>query len=208
MAQYQPMYDSFNRHPEKYVPNARISVSPNVHLPSGEIDFYTGQAKPDHLRRRRTQAKRLEREELDRKLQKNLERDEQEQKKGGVRVLMSTGMLIICGVMFVCAMILIAQRGRLEILQAQINDQHKTIETYLTANQELEGRIKAASDPSVICYNASQRLNMIPASSVQAIHLSAVDTRPLETARQQQIAARTEEPLSAESTPIPITASN
>ena len=54
MAQYQPMYDSFDRSlPERYVPTARMSVSASVYLPGSEVDMYTGQLKPDRQRRRR-----------------------------------------------------------------------------------------------------------------------------------------------------------
>ena len=54
------------------------------------------------------------------------------------------------------------------------------------ANAELETRVAEASDAAVICYAASQNLNMIPAESAEAIHLVAMDTRPM-TQRAQTV---------------------
>ncbi len=205
MAQYQPMYDSFNRHPDKYVPTARISVSPNVYVPGGEIDFHTGQPKPDHLRRRRTQAKRMENEVLERKEKKEMRNYEREMNKGGVRIPLTTGLLIMSSVFFVCCIILLCQLGQIEASYDAIEAQKETIGEYQKMNEQLKGDIAAATDASVICYHASQKLNMVPASSVEAIHLSAVDTRPMENNAQQYVAAQAQD---AQPTPIPMTASN
>lgn len=206
MAQYQPMYDSFNRLPERYVPSARMGVSANVYLPGSELDFYTGQLKPEHQRRHRTQAQKLEKAELDRKEQKK-EALRKEYEKGGVRIQVWKGILI-CWIFFcICGSGLLWQMGQLAACQNEINRQQATIDEYRRANALLEEEIAAASDPAVICYAASQELHMIPAESAKAIQLTAVDTRPLETAkRQRQLAnARTEQ---VQTTPVPMSASN
>ena len=210
MAQYQPMYDSFNRMPERYVPTARIGVSPNVRLPGGDMDMYTGQLKPDHVRRHRTQAANLEKAEKDRQeLREMRKKDamEREIQKGGVRIEIWKGMLLIAALLFICGVSLLWQQGLIVACQKEINSKEKIIAQYREENAVLEEQIAAASDPAVICYAASRDLNMIPAESAKAIELVAVDTRPLETARRQKqmAAAQTE---TAQSTPIPMTASN
>ena len=206
MAQYQPMYDSFNRMPERYVPTARMGVSANVYLPGSDVDFYTGQLKPEHQRRHRTQAQRLERAQLERREQKK-QALQKEMEKGGVRIQIWKGILICWIFLCICGAGLLWQMGQIVACQNEINRQQALIDEYRRANAELEEQIAAASDPAVICYAASQELNMIPAESAKAIQLTAVDTRPLETAKRQQMTAaiQTEQ---VQNTPIPMIASN
>ena len=52
------------------------------------------------------------------------------------------------------------------------------IEEIKGVNDGLKAQIAEASDSSTICYAAARDLGMVPASSAQAIHLTAVDTRP------------------------------
>ncbi len=185
MSQYQPMYDSFQRDPrERYVPTSRINVSSSVYLPSSDMDLYTGQLKPDRVRRQRTQAKRLEAEALEKERKKTEESLQREMKKGGVRVTWPTAA-VLCGVLvFMCLFSAVFQLSQISGLQAQINTLQRDIQACRTENEDLEVEIAAASDASVICYAASQNLNMIPAESAEAIHLVAVDTRPMQTAKQ------------------------
>ena len=206
MAQYQPMYDSFNRLPDRYVPSARMGVSANVYLPGSEVDLYTGQLKPEHQRRHRTQAQKLERAELDRREQKK-EALRKEYEQGGVRIQIWKGILI-CWIFFcICGAGLLWQMGQIAACQNEINRQQAKIDEYRRANALLQEEIAAASDPAVICYAASQELHMIPAESAEAIHLVAVDTRPLETAKKQHYSA-TAQTLQSQTTPVPMTASN
>ena len=207
MAQYQPMYDSFNRLPERYVPTARMSVSPNVFLPGSEVDLYTGELKPDRRRRHRTQSQRLEQKEIEREEQKIAEALERESRKRGVRIESWKGWLVLVAVMFVCAMTLLAQQGQITKLQKNINQQENVIAQYRKENTLLEDEIAAASDPAVICYAASQDLHMIPASSAKAIYLQAVDTRPLETAKKHKKITAAQQEMQTASTPVPMTAS-
>lgn len=206
MAQYQPMYDSFNRLPERYVPTARMGVSANVYLPGSDVDFYTGQLKPEHQRRHRTQAQRLERAQLERREQKK-QALQKEMEKSGVRIQIWKGILICWIFLCICGAGLLWQMGQIVACQNEINRQQALIDEYRRANAELEEQIAAASDPAVICYAASQELNMIPAESAKAIQLTAVDTRPLETAKRQRMTAanQTEQ---VQNTPIPMIASN
>lgn len=206
MAQYQPMYDSFNRLPERYVPTARMGVSANVYLPGSEVDLYTGQLKPEHQRRHRTQAQRLEHAQLDRREQKK-QALQKEMEKGGVRIQIWKGVLLCWVFLCVCGAGLLWQMGQIAACQNQINQQEDTIEEYRRANAMLEEEIAAASDPAVICYAASQDLHMIPAESAKAIQLTAVDTRPLETAKRQRMTAMSQTEQ-VQTTPVPMTASN
>ena len=160
MAQYQPMYDSFNRMPERYVPTARMGVSANVYLPGSDVDFYTGQLKPEHQRRHRTQAQRLERAQLERREQKK-QALQKEMEKGGVRIQIWKGILICWIFLCICGAGLLWQMGQIVACQNEINRQQALIDEYRRANAELEEQIAAASDPAVICYAASQELNMI-----------------------------------------------
>lgn len=193
MSQYQPMYDSFQRNNrERYVPTPRINVSASVYLPGSDLDMATGQLKPDRVRRHRTQAQRLEEqrlEEEDRRLKESLQR---EMKKGGVRVTWPTAVLICASLIICCFFTICYQWSMLSDCQSQLNTLQRDIQACKTDNDDLEVEIAAASDPAVICYAASQNLNMIPAESAEAIHLVAVDTRPMVTAsRKMQPAVQT-----------------
>lgn len=190
MSQYEPMYDSFRRTPnEGYIPSARMSVSASVYLPGSEVDLYTGQLKPDHQRRRRTQAKRLERERLEREDKRQQEAYAREMSKGGVRVTMRAGVLLMAAVLFVCGLVLLYQQGQIANRQKEINRIERAAEECRKTNEALSAELARLTNSSDICYAASNRLNMIPSSAVQAIHLNAVDTRPLETAQAAQQSA-------------------
>lgn len=207
MSQYQPMYDSFQRDSrERYVPTSRISVSASVYLPSSDMDPYTGKLKPDRVRRQRTQAKRLEAEELEKERKKTEESLQRELKKGGVRITWPTAA-VLCGLLvFICLFSAVFQLSQISGLQEQINTLQRDIQACRTENEDLEVAIAAASDASVICYAASRNLNMIPAASAEAIHLTAVDTRPLETAKHT-VVTRPGTAAHAQPTEVPVAAS-
>lgn len=207
MSQYEPMYDSFRRTPsEGYIPSARMSVSASVYLPGSDVDMYTGQLKPDHQRRRRTQDKRLEKERLEREKKRLQETYDREMSKGGVRITMRMGVLVTAAVLFVCGLAVLYQQGQIANRQKEINRMERAIEDCRKTNEKLAEQVAAASDPAKICYAASQRLHMIPSEAAHAIHLVAVDTRPLETAAamQQPVLTASDVP----STPVPVIASN
>lgn len=207
MAQYEPMYDSFRRGAsERYVPSARMSVSSNVYLPGSEVDLYTGQLKPDHQRRCRVQGKRLEAERLERERQKAEEALRREESKGGVRIPMRLGLLLMAALVFVCGIILLYQQGRIVERQKDINRQEQAVAECRSQNAALEAEIAEACDSATVCYAASQNLGMVPAESVNALHLEAVDTRPLLSA--SQASAPHTETLETQTTPVPAIASN
>jgi len=206
MSQYQPMYDSFQRDVrERYVPAARINVAASVHLPGSDLDPYTGQLKPDRVRRHRTQAQRLEQQKLeeeDRKLKESLAR---EMKKGGVRVTDMTAA-IVCGLLvFICLFTIGYQRSIIAACQTQINAQEKEIKACVAQNERLTDELEAARDISNIGY-AARNLGLIRADAVEAVYLTAVDTRPLNAAQRVQPAQQMIE-VNAQATQVPVIAS-
>ena len=210
MSQYEPMYDSFDRSMrERYVPTARMSVSASVYLPGSEVDVYTGQVKPDRQRRRRTQGKRLEAERLEREEKRLQEAIRREESKGGVRIPVRTGVLLLAVLMFVCGCVLLYQRGMIFARDEENRKLSSKIAACEQRNKELNEQIAAASSEAVICYAASQNLGMVPDKSITAIHLTAADTRP---AAYMSVPSQTQEvvvvSLQNQTTPVPMLASN
>ena len=205
MSQYQPMYDTFQRDArERYVPSSRINVSASVHLPSSDLDPVTGQLKPDRVRRHRTQAQRLEQlrlEEEDRKLKESLAR---EMKKGGVRVTWLTALLLCSVLLFGCLFTVGYQRSAISACQAQINMLEKDIKTCTAKNELLTNELEAARDISNIGY-AARNLGLIRADAVEAVHLTAVDTRPLAGVQKVYTIPNTIE-ATAQATHVPVSA--
>lgn len=207
MSQYEPFYDTFNRNvPERFVPATRMNVSPSVYLPGAEIDFVTGQLKPDRQRRRRTQSKRLEMERLEREEKRTQEAIRREKEKGGVRISIRAGVLFMAVLLFFLGAFVLYQQGQIVQRQKEINHLERAIAEQRKVNEALETKIAEASDAAVICYTASQRLGMVPAETVAAIHLTAADTRPTQRANSHAVM---QEPAAGntQTTPVPMIAS-
>ena len=183
MSQYEPMYDSFSHAGrDGYVPTPRMSVSSSVYLPGSDVDLQTGWLKPDRQRRCRTQGKRLEIERLRQEeaaLQASIQR---EMSKGGVRISMRLGIFLTALLLFVCGLCVLLQQGVIAERQKTINRLERSIADCRSQNDALQTQIDEASDAATICYAAARDLNMIPAESAEAIHLVAMDTRPLSAA--------------------------
>ena len=183
MSQYEPMYDSFSHAGRGgYVPMPRMSVSSSVYLPGSDVDLQTGWLKPDRQRRCRTQGKRLEIERLRQEeaaLQASIQR---EMSKGGVRISMRLGIFLTALLLFVCGLCVLLQQGVIAERQKTINRLERSIADCRSQNDALQTQIDEASDAATICYAAARDLNMIPAESAEAIHLVAMDTRPLSAA--------------------------
>ena len=183
MSQYEPMYDSFSHAGRGgYVPTPRMSVSSSVYLPGSDVDLQTGWLKPDRQRRCRTQGKRLEIERLRQEegaLQASIQG---EMSKGGVRISMRLGIFLTALLLFVCGLCVLLQQGVIAERQKTINRLERSIADCRSQNDALQTQIDEASDAATICYAAARDLNMIPAESAEAIHLVAMDTRPLSAA--------------------------
>ena len=187
MSQYVPTYDStMNNNSSRYVPTERFQVLSNVYLPASDLDFRTGDLRPDRSCRCRTQGLYMEMENLEYKEKKLKSEIEREMNKGGIRVPIRTGLLIIMAVIFVCGFCVLVQQGVIAERQKAVNRQERSINDYRSQNASLEAQIADASDAATVCYIASQELHMIPASTAEAIHLVAVDTRPKERDNTQE----------------------
>lgn len=214
MSQYEPLYDSFSHGGHGgYVPTPRMSVSASVYLPGSDVDPQTGWLKPDRQRRCRTQGKKLEMERLTREQQALEESIRREMSKGSVRISVRMGVFLTALLLFICGLCVLLQQGTIADRQKDINRLERSIADCRSQNAALETQIAEASTEAAICYAAARDLNMIPAESAEAIHLVAVDTRPMASAgteTQAQADAAIEVPAAqtTSATHVPAVASN
>lgn len=214
MSQYEPLYDSFSHGGHGgYVPTPRMSVSASVYLPGSDVDPQTGWLKPDRQRRCRTQGKKLEMERLTREQQALEESIRREMSKGGVRISVRMGVFLTALLLFICGLCVLLQQGTIADRQKDINRLEHSIADCRSQNAALETQIAEASTEAAICYAAARDLNMIPAESAEAIHLVAVDTRPMasagtETQAQADAAIEVPSAQTTSATHVPAVASN
>ena len=214
MSQYEPLYDSFSHGGHGgYVPTPRMSVSASVYLPGSDVDPQTGWLKPDRQRRCRTQGKKLEMERLTREQQALEESIRREMSKGGVRISVRMGVFLTALLLFICGLCVLLQQGTIAARQKDINRLERSIADCRSQNAALETQIAEASTEAAICYAAARDLNMIPAESAEAIHLVAVDTRPMasagtETQAQADAAIEVPSAQTTSATHVPAVASN
>lgn len=214
MSQYEPLYDSFSHGGHGgYVPTPRMSVSASVYLPGSDVDPQTGWLKPDRQRRCRTQGKKLEMERLTREQQALEESIRREMSKGGVRISVRMGVFLTALLLFICVLCVLLQQGTIADRQKDINRLERSIADCRSQNAALETQIAEASTEAAICYAAARDLNMIPAESAEAIHLVAVDTRPMasagtETQAQADAAIEVPSAQTTSATHVPAMASN
>ena len=214
MSQYEPLYDSFSHGGHGgYVPTPRMSVSASVYLPGSDVDPQTGWLKPDRQRRCRTQGKKLEMERLTREQQALEESIRREMSKGGVRISVRMGVFLTALLLFICGLCVLLQQGTIADRQKDINRLERSIADCRSQNAALETQIAEASPEAAICYAAARDLNMIPAESAEAIHLVAVDTRPMasagtETQAQADAAIEVPSAQTTSATHVPAVASN
>lgn len=214
MSQYEPLYDSFSHGGHGgYVPTPRMSVSASVYLPGSDVDPQTGWLKPDRQRRCRTQGKKLEMERLTREQQALEESIRREMSKGGVRISVRMGVFLTALLLFICGLCVLLQQGTIADRQKDINRLERSIADCRSQNAALKTQIAEASTEAAICYAAARDLNMIPAESAEAIHLVAVDTRPMasagtETQAQADAAIEVPSAQTTSATHVPAVASN
>jgi len=214
MSQYEPLYDSFSHGGHGgYVPTPRMSVSASVYLPGSDVDPQTGWLKPDRQRRCRTQGKKLEMERLTREQQALEESIRREMSKGSVRISVRMGVFLTALLLFICGLCVLLQQGTIADRQKDINRLERSIADCRSQNAALETQIAEASTEAAICYAAARDLNMIPAESAEAIHLVAVDTRPMasagtETQAQADAAIEVPSAQTTSATHVPAVASN
>lgn len=216
MAQTYRTYGSYeNEYGQEYIiPNQRMYVRASVHLPNSELDPRTGMLKPDVPRRGRTQAKRMEYTQLDKEFHQLDAALQERAEHPGLRITLRSAILLIAFTAFLIGILLLGQNGTLAERQKALNRMNRAIEDCAKANDGIAAQIAEASDSSTICYTAARELNMIPGESAEAIHLVAMDTRPLETQAAQAAAQNTQnggQPMpsaqTAEATTVPAVAS-
>ncbi len=221
MAQQYMTYGSYDtEYGREYVyPSQRMYVHSSVYLPNSEIDPRTGLLRADPPRRGRTQAMRMEYSYLDKEYKQLDEALKRRMEQPGIRVSLRSGILLIALMAFVLGLLLLSQQGTLAERQKALNRMNKSVEECAKTNDALAAQITEASDSSTICYAAARDLNMIPAEAAEAIHLVAMDTRPLESAgpanpgtlqgsAQNQLASTEEtQTVEAQTTMVPTLAS-
>lgn len=179
MAQASKVYDSFHEYDaDAFLPNDRFYVRSSVYLPSSDVDIRTGMLRDDPRRRGRTQALRMEAERLDQEYAQLDATLEARKSEKGIRISLRKAFLLVLSVTFLFSILLLVQNGTLAQRQRSLKTLNQRIEEVKTANADLKAQIAEASDSSTICYAAARDLGMVPAASAQAIHLTAVDTRP------------------------------
>lgn len=180
-------YQAFDR--ENYRPTGRLYVHSTVYLPGSDMDFETGMLRRDTQRRGRTQALRMEARRLDREYARMDAALHARKGEKGKRMQLRHAVLLVMSVVLFFSLVLLVQQG---VLSRKTRSYQLTRQANMDIseqNKELQAQIDEASDSATICYAASQDLGMIPASSTQAIHLTAVDTRPSENVNSISVSA-------------------
>lgn len=183
MTPYINTYGNYeNEYGQEYVSsNDRMYVHASVYLPGSEIDPRTGMLKPDSPRRGRTQAKRLEYDYLDKEYKKLDAALKAREENPGIRITLRSAAVLLTIFSLLCALFLLMQQGTLADRQKTLERMNKTIEEQASTNEGYAKQIAEASDAITICYAAARDLNMIPSEAAEAIHLVAMDTRPLQS---------------------------
>jgi cell division protein FtsB len=161
-------------------PNDRFYVRNSVYLPNGEVDPATGLLRGGERRRGRTQAMRMEAGRLDNEYAGMEASIRARAKEKGVRISLRLGATLILLIIAFGGLCLLVQQGTLTQKRKSIAQKNDRIATLQQENAALQSQIDEASDAAAICYAAARDLDMIPANATQAIHLTAVDTRPTE----------------------------
>lgn len=181
MGMSQDVYNPYQAYDSScFQPTDRFYIRASVSLPNGDVDPKTGLLKPNVIRRGRTQAMRMQARKLDRDFDTFSAAVQKRQAEKGIRIPMRYAVLAVLGAMLLCATILLVQQGVLIQRRQNLAAMQQRITDIQAENKELRAKIDEASDAATICYAAAQDLGMVPASSAQAIHLTAVDTRPRE----------------------------
>lgn len=195
-------------------PRQRISVRRNVYLPAGDVDPRTGELRRDAPPVGRVQAKRTEYERLEEEYMclEEVVRLREDERKHGRKVSLRATVWVAAFLLFLLAGALLGQRGVIAQKQLALNDVRKSIEVAAEKVAQTQRELVDASNSSSIMYTASHDLGLIPASEAVAIHLAAMDTRPMSavtaTASQEtptDVAASAAEP---DATAIPALAMN
>jgi cell division protein FtsL len=148
---------------------------------------------------------KLESAHLDMEYQQLGEALRRRMEKPGHRMSLRTAILLVAAVAFVLGLLLLSQQGTLAEQQKLLNRMNKSIEECGATNDLLAEQITEASDASVICYAAVRDLHMIPGEAAEAIHLVAMDTRPMDAQPQYALGTGTDSAGNPQQQPVPET---
>lgn len=152
-------------------------------------------------------------ERLTREQQALEESIRREMSKGGVRISVRMGVFLTALLLFICGLCVLLQQGTIADRQKDIN-RLETLHRGLPQPERRPGNTDCGGFyRGAICYAAARDLNMIPAESAEAIHLVAVDTRPMasagtETQAQADAAIEVPSAQTTSATHVPAVASN
>ena len=179
MTQATRMYDSFHEQDyDMYLPADRFYVRSSVSLPSSEVDPRSGMLRKETRRTGRTQAMRMEANHLDQEFEAMDAALRARAQEKGIRIPLRYTVLGVVLLTVLLAMVLLVQQGMLSQRQRMLRNLNQRMVAIQQENTDLEAQIAVASDSATICYAAARDLGMVPAGSMQAIHLTAMDTRP------------------------------
>ena len=215
MSQYEPLYDSFSHGGHGgYVPTPRMSVSASVYLPGSDVDPQTGWLKPDRQRRCRTQGKKAG-DGAPHPRAAGPGRIHPAGNEQGRRADLRAHGRFSHGAAAVYMRPVRAASAGHHCRPAKRTSTVWNAPSRIAAARTRPGKaqIAEASTEAAICYAAARDLNMIPAESAEAIHLVAVDTRPMasagtETQAQADAAIEVPSAQTTSATHVPAVASN
>ena len=181
---YEPEYD--------YVPTPQrhTHVRSYVSLPDSEIDPFTGFLKPNQPPRGRVQAKEQEYAFLEREYQERSEALRNRLEKPGLRISVRSAALLTGVLLLIFGAQILFQMGVLSQRQTKLQDYNDKITQQLKITAALDEELEEKADEAAICYRAVQELDMIRAESAAPIHLSAMDTRPLDAQQRYPVTAQ------------------
>lgn len=202
MTQQPLYYDDFQEYAydaAHTVPSQRMYVRNSVYLPCGELDPRTGLPVSDRAPHGRTQAKRMELNELNKRIEK------EEAVPPGLRIPTRVAVALLAVAAFALGILMLTQQGNITQRQKELDKLNRQVEACQKSSELLSAQIAEASDAAKICYAAVQDLGMIPGEAAQAIYLTSVNTRPAEDGVQSVSASV---PDDVQATSIPAVASS
>ncbi len=153
-------YDtSRSGHAYTYVPTQRMEVRSSVVVPDGELDSSNAWANTTQTRRTRTQIPGST-------------------EKEGIYVSMHGAIACLVAVWVFFGGVVIMRLSEKVTISNMVTRTVKSCEQLKKSNGELEAQIAAAQDEVAVLKIATQELNMIAPNKINAISLTAVDTRP------------------------------
>lgn len=179
MSQMGRMYDDYQTNAYGTSRDTdRFFVRSSVCLPDSEVDPATGMLRNGQQHHGRTQALRREAAQLDRDYAVMESAVKARMHEKGIRFSVRSVIIGFFLLLVVLAIALLVQRGMLAQQERMLRSMNARIETLRNENNNLESQIALASDSATVCYAAARNLGMVPAASTQAIHLTAMETRP------------------------------